>query len=293
MGAESSFIDRGSEVTPRPGEGEPRNSAASVRRAIGALMYVAQHADAHDGVSLTQLAAALGVSKSSALRLAAPLIDAGLLTRSGDRGHYRLGGGVLELGQAYLEGLDLRSVAVPHLRRLLAETSDTCHLVVRDDLHVVYIDKVEDYRAVRMASRIGRRMPLQCTAVGKAILAYSGPGLLERAVAEGLPTITPWSIVDPAAFRAEIEKTARRGYAIDDRENEPEVRCVAAAIFDHDDQVIGALSVSALKARMTVARIRELGPHVARIGLQISQEMGSPRARRLLGANATKEGRIS
>jgi DNA-binding IclR family transcriptional regulator len=130
-------------------------------------------------------------------------------------------------------------------------------------------------------------MPLQCTAVGKAILAHSGPALLDESIAGGLPALTAWSITDPETFRNEVRKTARRGYAIDDRENEPEVRCVAAPIFDHDDQVVGALSVSALKARMTVARVRELGPHVARVGLEISQEMGSPRARRILHATST------
>jgi DNA-binding IclR family transcriptional regulator len=261
-----------------------RNSSSSLRRALALLMHVAEHGTGPDGLSLTQIAKALSISKSSALRLATPLVEAGLLLRTPDRGHYRLGSGTLELGQAYLEGLDLRSVAVPYLHRLLAETGDTCHLVVRDGLHVVYIDKVENSTAVRMASRIGKRMPLQCTAVGKSILAFSAPALLEEALAQGLPAITPWSITDPDVLRREVAKTAKRGYSMDDRENEPEVRCVAVPIFDHDDAVVGALSVSALSARMTVARVRQLGPRLVRTGLRISHDMGSPRARKILAA---------
>lgn len=267
------------------GTGSPeRNSSSSLRRALALLMHVAEHGTRPDGLSLTQIATALQISKSSALRLATPLVETGLLLRTPDRGHYRLGSGTLELGQAYLESLDLRSVAVPYLQSLLAETGDTCHLVVRDGLHVVYIDKVENVTTVRMASRIGKRMPLQCTAVGKSILAFSGPALLEAALAEGLPAITTWSITDPEVFRREVAKSAKRGYSMDDRENEPEVRCVAAPIFDHVDAVVGALSVSALSARMTVARVRLLGPRLARTGLEISRDMGSPRASKILSA---------
>lgn len=262
---------------------ERRNSSSSLRRAISLLMHVAARSGP-SGVSLTDLATELHISKSSASRLAVPLVDCGLLERTTDRGGYRLGSATLELGQEYLHSLDLRTVAVPHLRELLVLTEDTCHLVVQDGLHVVYIDKVENVTTVRMASRIGKRMPLQCTAVGKAILAFSGPHLLEQAVLGGLLALTPWSITEPDDFRREIARTGRRGYAVDDRENEPEVRCVAAPIFDHENVVVGALSVSALAGRMTVPRVRELGPHVAVVGLQISADMGSARARRALAA---------
>lgn len=261
-----------------------RNSSLSLRRALSLLMYVADNGAEPEGVSLTQVATALSISKSTALRLATPLVEAGLLVRTLERGHFRLGSGALQLGQSYLDGLDLRSVAKPYLRRLLADSGNTCHLVVRDGMDVVYIDKVENYTAVRMASRIGKRMPLQCTAVGKSILAFSGPALVNEALHTGLPAVTPWSVTDPDLFRREIENTLKRGYSVDDRENEPEVRCVAAPIFDHDDAVVGALSVSALTSRLSVARVRVLGLEVWRTGLEISAELGSPRARRILAS---------
>lgn len=259
-----------------------RNSSSSLRRALGLLMYVAKNGAELEGVSLTQISSALLMSKSTALRLAAPLVEAGLLVRTPARGHFRLGSGALQLGQAYLDGLDLRSVAKPYLSRLLSESGNTCHLVVRDGMDVVYIDKVENYTAVRMASRIGKRMPLQCTAVGKSILAFSGPSLVKEVLETGLPAITPWSITDSDLFRREMDKTLKRGYSIDDRENEPEVRCVAAPIFDHDDAVVGALSVSGLTSWLSIARVRVLGARISQTGLEISAQLGSPRARRLL-----------
>jgi IclR family acetate operon transcriptional repressor len=265
-----------------PDAAAARNSSSSLRRALGLLMYVAKHGAEPEGASLTQISGALEMSKSTALRLATPLVEAGLLVRTPARGHFRLGSGALQLGQAYLDGLDLRSVAKPFLARLLSESGNTCHLVVRDGMDVVYIDKVENQTAVRMASRIGKRMPLQCTAVGKSILAFSGPTLVKEVLETGLPAITPWSITDPELFRQELDKTLKRGYSIDDRENEPEVRCVAAPVFDHDDAVVGALSVSGLTSWLTVARVRVFGARVSHTGLEISAQLGSPRARRLL-----------
>jgi DNA-binding IclR family transcriptional regulator len=256
-----------------------RNNSSSLRRALSLLMFVAHAGGDPEGVSLTQLATELSVSKSTALRLATPLVETGLLIRTPQRGHFRLGSRTLQLGQLYLQGLDLRSVARPYLHRLLAAWNNTCHLVVRDGMSAVYIDKVENHAAVRMASRIGKRVPLQCTAVGKSMLAFSGADLVTDALAAPLPAVTPWTITDPELFRRELHKTRKRGFAIDDRENEPDVRCVAAPIFDCQDAVVGALSVSGLTSRLSVAQIRPLGVDVARAGLEISAELGSSRAR--------------
>ncbi len=261
-----------------------RNQSLSLRRALRLLRAVADRGGGEGPVSLTELAETLGLTKSTVLRLAVPLTEEHLLRRDPQTSRFTLGDGVLRLGQSYLDGLDLRGIAAPVLRELMLETHDTCHLVVRDGLDVVYIDKVEQKSAVRMASRVGRRMPMQSTAVGKAIIAFSSPDVLEQVLDSGLRPITERSIGDSDVFRVEIARTGRRGYAIDDRENEPEVRCVGAPIFDHEDVVVAALSVSALTSRMTPARIRELGPRVARRGMQISAAMGSPTAHRRLDA---------
>lgn len=258
-----------------------RNNSLSLRRALRVLATVS--AEARNGsITLTDLAESVAVSKSTVLRLVTPLLEERLLRRDDETGRFSLGDGVLRLGQAYLESLDLRDVAAPFLRGLRDSTHDTCHLVIRDGFDVVYIDKVEQTSTIRMASRIGMRMPIQSTSVGKAIIAFSPPAVLQEVLARGLDPITDHSIRDEDSFRAEIARTRRRGYAIDDRENEPEVRCVGAPIFDHEDAVIGALSVSALFSRMTTARVRELGPATAQVGLQISAAMGSASGAKML-----------
>jgi DNA-binding IclR family transcriptional regulator len=254
-----------------------RNQSSSLRRALAILGHVRDHAGAGRGVSLSQLADALAIPKSTVLRLAAPLIGAGMLARDQETGWFRLGHGALQLGQAYLSTLDLRTMAGEEARRLMRDAGETVHLVVYDAPHVVYIDKVENEANLRMGSRIGSRAPAYCTAVGKAILAWLPEDAVDVAITAGMPRITAYTITDGEHFRAELARVRERGYAVDDRENETEVRCVGAPIFDHTDSVTAALSVSGLSSRITTARVRALGPRVAQAGLQISRALGSRR----------------
>ncbi|WP_220183116.1 IclR family transcriptional regulator [Sphaerisporangium album] len=255
---------------PAPG----RNQSLSLRRALAVLHRVRDHGCAPQGLTLTRLAEELGVSKSTILRLTTPLIEAKLLERDRRTGAYRLGHGALLLGQAYLATLDLRTVAAEESHRLMAEVQETVHLVVYDPPDVVYIDKVENTATVRMASRVGSRTPAYRTAVGKAILAWQPEADLREVVAAGMPAVTRHTITDAAHLRGELARIRQRGYAVDDRENEPEVRCVAAPIFGPGDAVTAAISVSGLSSRITAARVRHLGPLVAEAASRISRKLG-------------------
>ncbi|MFI0419249.1 IclR family transcriptional regulator [Spongiactinospora sp. 9N601] len=252
-----------------------RNRSASLRRALAVLEHVRDHAGAD--LSLTRLAEAVGLPKSTVLRLTTPLLEAGLLVRDRRSGAYRLGPAALHLGQAYLARLDLRTVAAEESHRLMLEVSETVHLVVYDPPDVVYIDKVENATNVRMASRIGSRAPVYCTAVGKAILAWQPDHVVDDVVAAGMPPVTKYTITDGASLRAELGRIRQRGYSVDDRENEPEVRCVGAPIFNQANMVTSAISVSGLTSRITAARVRTLGPQVAEAALRISRKLGSTR----------------
>lgn len=261
--------------------GEKRNSSSSLRKALLLLNVVSAH-PCPEGLALAELAELSGVNKSTVLRLATPLIDENLIERDRVTGRFRLGFGSLRLGQSYLDSLDLRSAANEELRVLMRRTANTVHLVVLSGHDVVYLDKVEDEATVRMASRVGASMPAYCTAVGKAILAYSPEEVVGPILAAPLAAITSKTITDPDLLRRELSTVRRRGYSIDDRENEPEVRCVAAPIFNHDDAVVAALSVSSLTSRMTPAKVREVGPMAATVGLRISVKLGSRKAAALL-----------
>jgi DNA-binding IclR family transcriptional regulator len=253
-----------------------RNRSASLRRALTLLSAIGDSDAARDGLGLAELAAEADVDKSTALRLLAPLREFNFV-ETDDAGHYRLGVGLLRLGQAYLDRLDLRSVALPVLRELTQLTGETSHLVLYQHPDVVYIDKVEADSAVQMRSRIGKIEPAASTGVGRAYLSHAPAAIVDEIVAAGLTERTPSTITSIRKWRAELDATRERGYAIDDCENEAEIRCVGAAILDHRGQPAAALSVAGPAWRLTRTRAQELGPVVAQAAQSVSTRLGAGR----------------
>jgi DNA-binding IclR family transcriptional regulator len=272
--------------TTPPEEPPARNAALSLRRGLRVLDHVAERTRTGAvSVSLGELAATLGTAKSTVLRLTAPMVETDLLRRTPDAG-FTLGLGALLLGQSYLEGIDLRTAAAPFLRRTAEATGLTCHLVVPDGTDIVYVDKVETRGTVRMGSRVGNRLPMRNTASGKAIVAFGDPDLLGAVLAVPVEATTEQTITDDDRWVREVDGTRARGYGIDDRENEPGIRCVAAPVLDHANQVVGAMSISGLAARFPAAAVREAGDRVVRTALEISVALGSSSARLALSRTA-------
>lgn len=253
-----------------------RNNSSSLRRALSILLHLADPSVDAKGLGLGELAAALEINKSTLLRLLAPLTETRMVERHAETGRYRLGWRTAQLGQAYLERLDLRSAAHDVLTVLTAESEETTHLVIADLPEVVYVDKVDPARPVLMYSRIGNRQPAYRTAVGKAILAHAGPEVVREVAAHGMPARTPHTHTDLGSLLADLELTRGRGYAVDDIENEPDIRCIAAPVFDHTGAVECAISISGPASRVTSERIPELGPLVMAAAEEISRRRGAP-----------------
>jgi len=257
---------------------EDRNSSASLRRALTVLAALREPTADGIGLALVDLAEKLDMNKSTLLRLIKPLRDFDLVCQTAD-GRYRIGVGAVALGDSYLAGLDLRAVARPALEALAQRTGETAHLLVYSQLEVTYVDKVDAPSSIRMASRIGNRMPMYCTASGKVFLAYLTNSPLEAVIAAGLNQRTPNTITSSAALREAVDGVRRIGYAIDDVENEPEIRCVSAPIFGHDAEIAAAISISGPESRMTLARTTELGLVVRSAAREISVLLGAPPVR--------------
>lgn len=251
--------------------GSPRNNSSSLRRGLRLLRCVADGPDA--GLTLAELARVAELPKSTVVRLLPPLVEEGLLAHAGAR--YRLGPSTAAYGGRYLEGLDIRTAARGALEPLAAATGETAHLVLLDGIEVVYVDKVESPSPVRMYSRIGSRRPLYCTAVGKALLERHEADLLPAVLAAGLTPLTPTTLVTEAALREDLARVRRRGYALDDGENEPGIRCVAAAVTDSAGHAFAALSVSGPAGRVTKARSAELGARVRAAAAEVSRAYGA------------------
>lgn len=211
-----------------PGKKPPEGGMASVSKALLLLDALAA-AGAPCGVSA--LARTAGMPKSTAFRLLSYLEASGLVERHGK--DYQLGWRLFEMGHHVQACLDdgLRVVAAPYLTDLHARTQLAVHLSILEGTEVVCIDKVHGSRTPQVNSRIGDRLPANCTAPGKAIMSHLGPEALRALVEAGLGTCTPYSVRQPGLLLQHLREARARGYACDREESQIGVNCVSAAIL--------------------------------------------------------------
>ncbi|HEU5352225.1 MAG TPA: IclR family transcriptional regulator [Terracidiphilus sp.] len=230
--------------------------------------------ESETALGLAQVASSLQLHKSTAHRFLMVLERHHVVERTSN-GKFRLGLRLFDLGNRAIEQYDLRDRAQPHLRRLVAETEETAHLCILEQSRVIYIDKIEPTRSVRMITRIGSSNPVHCTSVGKAILAF----LPEERITEIIrktrfERFTQRTIASADALRAEIEKTRRRGYAVDDEELEEGLRCIAVPLLDAQRLPVAAVSVSGPSFRVTAQKLPSIANHLVHCVRGIAQDMG-------------------
>ncbi|GGU43684.1 transcriptional regulator [Streptomyces daghestanicus] len=194
---------------------------------------------------------------------------------SGQPGRYRLGVRPYQLGARYAEHLDLAAEG-QQVARTVAETCDeTVHVAILEDTDVIYIAKVDSTHAVRMVSAAGRRLPAHCTSVGKMLLAsLPEHELAARLDGVELAAMTPNSITDPAALREALAEIRERGIAVESRESNPDVSCVAAPVRDRTGRVVAALSISVPMIRWSDERRAELEQLAAKGAADLSEHLG-------------------
>jgi DNA-binding IclR family transcriptional regulator len=198
-----------------------------------------------------------------------------LVNKSPATGRYRLGLKLFELGSKAIASTELREHARAHLNRVMYETEETVHFCVLDQGEVLYVEKMEPQRSVRMASSVGRRMPAHSTAVGKSMLAELKETEVDDIIRRwGLRAITRKTITTPAELKAELRGIRARGYAVDDEENEEGVRCVGAAVRDYSGRPVAAISVSGPAFRVTHEKVPIIAKSVMEAGQALSSELG-------------------
>ena len=152
---------------------------------------------------------------------------------------------------------------------------ETVHLVIRDGNQGVYVDKVEGPQTIRMSSRVGSRVPLHCTSVGKVLLAdLTEDKIIELVGTNNLESYTENTITDLDHLLDELKEVAKKGYAIDNCEHEKDVRCVAAPIKNYNRNVVAAISVSTPAFRFSLDDIAQMSDKVKEIAFKISRQLG-------------------
>lgn len=232
------------------------------------------NADYHLGIS--EIAQRSDLPLATTHRLLSTLLKLGYVEQSPETNKYTLGVRILQLRGAVIEQLNLGVQAMPIMKMLMNRVEETVHLAVLNEGEIVYIERVEGLRTQGMYTRIGKRAPAHCTALGKTLLANLPEHTWFDDVVHrhGLKSFSDTTITSVDALQHELESTRERGYAIDNGETGESVRCVAAPIRDYTGQVVAAISISGPQAQVTVGRVKELGESVCRAADQISRKLG-------------------
>lgn len=227
---------------------DPGSLVPAVTRAVAILDSLAE-AEGHP-LSVSELARALGLPKSSTANLCASLEAAGMVTRSGPG--FVLGRKLVELGGHYLATVDQLRDFYELCRRSTHISRETARVAVLDGLEVLYLARYDGTQPLRLTASIGDRFPANCTATGKAILASLDPAVAEdRLRGRTLPALSERSLVSVPALLADLAATRERGYAIDDEETTTGILCLSVPVrgFRTDSSPF-AISVTVLKARL-------------------------------------------
>lgn len=238
------------------------NGSQTLFRGMAIIESVAQ-----GNSNLRAICGDLNLSRSTAHRLVNALVQANYLRRVTGNG-YLLGPRLIELGTQSLNGYSMRQAARPYIEQLAELTQDTVHLGIREQDDVLYIDKIPGTRGLEMRSRVGQRMPLAMTGIGKALLLGGDPeqwiDIYKRSNPNG----------DVINFVQLMQNYASGGYSFDLEENELAIRCVAAPIYDASYQIIAAISVASISQYMPDQRMQELIHITKSFADNISSQLG-------------------
>ena len=273
----------GNDAERRAADTEPATAAAPSARARLGSQTLLRGLDVIDVVAagpikLGELAARLGLTRSTTHRLASALAERRYLSFVPQSG-YSLGPKLLELGFRVRDALDLPRLAGPHLERLALLTEDTVHLGVLDRGRVLYLDKVPGKRRINISSRIGELQPLTSTGLGKALMLDLEENawleLFRRERAEsGRQGGRRRVEIPQQEWLARMRGYVQAGYAFDLEENEDQIRCIAAPIRDVAGRIVAAISVSSAAQYMSDHRMQALSKDVMAIARRISEELG-------------------
>ncbi|APU16246.1 MULTISPECIES: IclR family transcriptional regulator [Actinoalloteichus] len=252
--------------------GQPRrpDQSGTLERGLAVL----EHVGAAEEISTNAIAAQLGLSRSAVYRIVNTLKELGYLEADHVTGRVRLGTRLVQLGVQAMSSVDLHQSAPQFMAPLAEESTETVYLAVPDGDSMVYLAKEQGVRAVTLNCRLGGRRAQHVTSLGKAWLSALPPAeRAERVARMDLIRLTPNTIVDRDRLLDELDRTARRGWAIDDIENEPEVGCVAAPVRDRTGRPVAAISIAGPADRV-LPRVEELGRAVALAAAGLSRRLG-------------------
>jgi DNA-binding IclR family transcriptional regulator len=251
----------------------------AIQTVVNAMRLLEAFRD-EEQLGVTEISRRLALHKNNVFRLLATLEQQGYIEQCTDSERYRLGIRTLELGQSFSRSRTLLRCARRVAEDLSERSGETAHLGVMRDFEVVHLLGERADRLVTTGLRVGQRLPVHCTALGKILLGCAPEGVRQsfdrgRGVDGGLALRTEATITDSHKFFEHLRTVAVRGFAVDIGECEDGLCCAAAPVFDVEGQVVAALSVSGPAFRLGEDRLLgEIAPLVMSSAERLSRDMG-------------------
>lgn len=250
---------------------EEKNPIQVADRLFGVMEILAAQGPA----SLMELSRELSLNKSTVHRILNSLIYMGYARQDAETGKYSMSYKILGIANQILEKSDVLDLVRPFLKKLAARCGETVHFVQLDGNEAVYIDKVESYQnSIRMVSKVGNRIPLYCSGVGKAIAAQMKDKEIERMwKSSEIKKYTEHTVAELEDLKKILRQVRKQGYAMDNEEMEIGVRCIAVCIPDFNGKPRYGLSISAPLNRMGEKKVKELAAYILDTKADIIEEM--------------------
>ncbi len=246
-------------------------SVAAVLKVFAILQALSERNE----IGISDLSVRLAMPKATVYRFLQTMKTLGYVRQESDSERYGLSMKVFELGAKALQYPDLIELAKPHMQHLSDVTGETVHLGMLIDSEIIYVHKVDSRHALGMYSRVGRRAPLHCTAIGKVLMAWETPARRDR-ILQGcdFQRFRAKTLTTREAYDAELDRTLAQGFGQDREEFDDHIRCASIPIFDRLNQVVAGMSVSFPSFRYDNEREPELVAMLREASREISRGLG-------------------
>lgn len=266
-------VIRRKSIEPRSASEADRDGGVqSVDRALSILETLAED---DEGYRLSDLAVRTGLSASTVHRLLATLESRRFVQFDRAESKWHVGVRSFTVGASFARRRNFTAQAIPYLRKLRDLTRETANLAVVDDEFIIVLTRMESREIMRSLTKVGGRVPMVTSGVGKAVLAtYSDEDVGAVIRHHGMPRLTEKSIVRPSDLFRELEKIRRHGFSVDDEEACMGLRCIAAVVYNDCAEPLAAISVSGMTSRLTDDRLPEVGQIVREVADELTVALG-------------------
>ena len=271
------------EKAPRRARGRPRgwddNTAQNTIKSLDRAMEVFEFLSEDQGKGLSVLAQQTGQSPATLYRILVTLEGRGLVEFDPVEQIWHIGPRAFVIGARFLRRTSLVERARPVLRQLMEATGETANLGIAKDASVLFLSQVETHATIRAFFPPGTLSPMHASGIGKALLAQMEESRLDRTLAgQPLQSFTPHTITNLVQLRADLAQVRARGYAIDGEEKNIGMRCIAAPVFDVNQEAVAGISVSGPTSRVATDQIERLGAAVITAAQALTQAIGGNQA---------------